>query len=472
MAEAILDALGPVLTRWTMGASALSNAPDAWASAVAGDAAEAELRLLALSSQYLGMAVAAEPQGLLRTLADLPALALPTLSPTLRPLAQRVLRAAQGPARSALPHFLAARGWTLHPADWMPSANDDEAPEVYSPWRDWTVAASGEARTAGAPRELTADNWEDYWPAERKTALAELRARDPAAARAVLEVKLAAESADARLRLLEVIATGLSDADAPFLEALAASDRAPKVKALAASFLARLGHGDFDGEDVVELAGFFSVQTKGLLRRARVIEFLNQKTGAQVQRRGMLFGQVEFGAFAAALGFDQDALIEAWPWEADRNADGALLGMIARSASDPLVVRTVERVVQRDGIGIGGLAMLAPRLTSAQRAWAAALLLQSNHAHFTAALDIAHGRARIDDPLALPAGKRLVAMLTRAEARPGDGADELAAIGLLASRTGAERTLERLTRAGMLHADPRLDMLRLNAALEDKGETG
>ena len=121
--------------------------------------------------------------------------------------------------------------------------------------------------------------------------------------------------------------------------------------------------------------------------------------------------------------------------------------MIARSASDPLVVRTVERVVQRDGIGIGGLAMLAPRLTSAQRAWAAALLLQSNHAHFTAALDIAHGRARIDDPLALPAGKRLVAMLTRAEARPGDGADELAAIGLLASRTGAERTLERLERA-------------------------
>jgi hypothetical protein len=29
--------------------------------------------------------------------------------------------------------------------------------------------------------------------------------------------------------------------------------------------------------------------------------------------------------------------------------------------------------------------------------------------------------------------------------------------------------MERLARAGLLGADPRLDMLRLNAALEDRG---
>ena len=49
---------------------------------------------------------------------------------------------------------------------------------------------------------------------------------------------------------------GLSDADSPFLEGIAANDRAPKVKAFAASLLARLGHGAAVGEDIAELPAF------------------------------------------------------------------------------------------------------------------------------------------------------------------------------------------------------------------------
>ena len=468
MADSILDALGPVLTRWTMGASALSSAPGDWRGALGNDPVEGELRLLALSGQFLGVTVVTEPEGALRALPDLPDLALPCIPAALRPLAQRAMAAAQGQMRSLFPHFLAARGWVMHPADWMPSANDDDAPEVYAPWRDWAVATtSGEVR-ARPVDALDANNWDDHWPAERRTALAELRARDPAGARALLEAKLAGESADARLRLVEVMAGSLSEADVPFLETVSASDRAPKVKALAASLLARLGHGG-GGEDVAELAGFFTVQTKGLLRRTRVVQFLNQKTPAQAQRRLALFEAVDLGAFAAALGFDDEALFDAWPWRTDHRADRALLTMMARSGPDALIARAVDSAARRDGIGAAGATILAPRLAPGARARAAVQLLQSGQAHFGMALEISRGAARIDDPLATPVGLQWLAALAKPDAKSSEGADQLFALGLLASRTGARRALDRLTAAGLLQADPRLDMIRLNAALDDKG---
>ena len=43
------------------------------------------------------------------------------------------------------------------------------------------------------------------------------------------------------------------------------------------------------------------------------------------------------------------------------------------------------------------------------------------------------------------------------------------ALGLIASRAAARQALERLNGAGLLQGDPRLDMLRLNAALDDNG---
>ena len=470
MAEDILDALGPALTRWTMGAGAAAGAPAAWRAALGDDAAEAELRLLALSSQFLAVAVVAEPQGALRALPDLPALALPSLPATLRPLVQRVMQPGQAQMRRYLPHFLAARGWVTHPGDWMPAAHDDDAPEAYAPWRDWSAAAaSGEAVSTRSAAALTVENWDDHWPAERKVALAELRLRDPAAARGVLEAKLAGEGADARLRLLGVMENDLSEGDIAFLEAVAAGDRAPKVKALAASLLARLGRSDAGGEDIAELASFLALHTKGLLRRTRVIQFLNQKTSAQIQRRGVLFEQADFAAFAGALGLDGDALLDAWPWNADPRADTALLAMIARSGSDAIVIRAAGDVVEQAGVGLGALALLTPRLSPGQRAQTAAGLLQSADASFALALEVARGVARIDDPLATPAGRQLLELLARPEARPGDGTDELLALGLLASRAGAQRTLERLANAGLLQADPRLDTIRLNAALDDQG---
>jgi hypothetical protein len=95
--------------------------------------------------------------------------------------------------------------------------------------------------------------------------------------------------------------------------------------------------------------------------------------------------------------------------------------------------------------------------------------LNAHGIRFEAAQAMAGPAARLDDPLSAPAGKALLAALRRDDAKPSDFGGDLHALGLIASREGARRSLERLTAAGLLQGDPRLDMLRLNAALDDRG---
>ena len=468
MAEAIYDAMGAVLTRWTMG-SAAAPAAAIWGAELGTEPAEAELRLLALSGQFLGVAVTAEPPPELRALPDIPALALPTMPEALRPLVRRILAALKDTQSKAdLLDFLAARGWTTHPAEWMPTASDDDTPDVYAPWRDWAgIAASSNVVRRQAGDRLTADNWEDFWPAARKVALAELRRRDPAAARAVLEAKLASENADVRLPMLSQLAAGLSEADIPFLEGLAANDRAPKVKALAASLLARLGKGAAVSDDIAELAGFFSVKMKGLLRRSRVIQFENVKTPAQVHRRAALLESADIASLARALSLTPQELVDAWNWDVDRQADAALVGLVARTGTDSLVAQTAEAASQ--GNASFFLATLTPRLAPGQRSELAEKVLRIHSFSFDMAKTIVGGTARLENLLTAPAGAALLAALRRDDAKPSDGLAELFALGLIASRAAARQTLERLNGAGLLQGDPRLDMLRLNAALDDNG---
>lgn len=470
MAEAIFGAMGEILTRWTMGSPA-APAASIWSAELGNEPAEAELRLLALASQFLDVAVTAEPPATLRVLPDVPVLALPVVPEALRPLVRRILALLKEASRKAeLLGILAARGWTVHPADWMPALNDEHAPDVYAPWCDWAaMAASSSVTRQKAKDQLSAENWQHFWPAARKVALGELRHRDPSTARQLLETKLADEGADTRLRLLAILSIGLSDDDAPFLESIVASDRAPKVKALAASLLARLGRGPSAGEALAEIAGFFSVKMKGLLHRVRVIEFTNVKSPAQRQQRAALFERVDLASFAKALGLAPHDLITAWSWDVDQQADAALVGLVAQTGTDELVARTAEAMSQHDGSGL--LVALAPRLAPDQRSELAEAVLRTRGLSFETVKAIAAGAARLDDPLSAPAGTALLAALKQDEAKPSEQLAELFALGLIASRAGAHRALERLYGAGMLQGDPRLDMLRLNAALDDNGAT-
>ncbi|OLF11269.1 DUF5691 domain-containing protein [Actinophytocola xanthii] len=75
--------------------------------------------------------------------------------------------------------------------------------------------------------------------AERLAVLAAVRRADPAAGRRLVERTWADEQAAARAGLVDALATGLSEADEPFLES-ALDDRAATVRAAAAALLDRL----------------------------------------------------------------------------------------------------------------------------------------------------------------------------------------------------------------------------------------
>jgi hypothetical protein len=468
MAEALLPALAPVLTRWTMGGSAAAVAPADWRGALGAEAGEAELRLLALAGQLLGALTVVEPLGDVQMLPDIPALAKPPLDPEQRPRARRLLLTLRETGqRRALLDLLDRRGWTVHPGDWMPGINENDLPEVYWPWQDWVARAGPQGMDI--EEDISAETWDQFGPAARRGAFAALRRRDPTRAAAVLAAKIASETPDGRLLFLDMLAAGLSAADAPVFEALA-NDRAPRVKIRAAALLARLGQGDAGSEDAAELAGFFAVKIKGRLRKSLEIAAQELKTPTQRNRRTVLMDSLTFGAMSQALNLTPEELIEAWPWGGDVQADHALAAMIERSAADAVVLFAAEAMTAQGTINLHGLYPLLPRLPAAWRRRLALKVLATSGGAFMQALAIAGSDGEIDGVIATSAGQVLLSQLAdRSDGKRTDHAIELLALGLLASQAAAVQALEKLAGAGLIASDPRLDMLRLNAALDSKG---
>lgn len=344
---------------------------------------------------------------------------------------------------------------------------DEDVPAVYAAWQDW-AAAAGSASVA--PETLSIENWDEFAPAARHAAFAALRKQDPAQASLLLMDKIAGESADRRLRLLETLATALSDVDRPLLERLT-GDRGARVKELAIALLARLGHGGGGDEDGMDLAAFFTIQTKGLLRRTRVIVPEALKTPARRNRRATLFETLSYDGFAQALGLSATDLTAAWPWGQDLLGDQQLAAMAARSGSDTIVDMIADAASVASTIDAQTLVELSPRLTPYRRRQVATRLLGAQDSSFATALAIVGGDGGIDEATRTAAGTALLGLLASEDARPGDHADALLALGLIASRSAARQALDDLAAAGLVASDPRLDMLRLNAALDTRRPT-
>lgn len=467
--EAIFDTLEPVMTRWTMGGPASSLAPHNWQGGLQGqNPEESELRLLALAGQYLGLCVAPTPPGGLTALPDIPPLALAVLPDSLASLARRCLKALkESQAQRDLVCLLAARGYAVHPADWMPSRQDDAVPDAYAPWRDWAERVAGSStQRHDSHDELTEANWADWWPAARRIALARIRAQDPARATALLAARAAGEGAEVRLKLIECLRTGLNAADIPYLESLS-SDRAPKIKALAASLLARLGHGSGNDADAAELAGFFAIQTKGLLRRTQVLTAHKIKTPAQRSRRSALLAQVDFDSLARALGVSSEALVALWPFGEDAHADHEFVASAEQSAAAPVIDALFARLMAEPKILVPAILALKPRLDTDRCRAFAQRLLGAAGSRFADALAIAGAGAELDQIMETRAGKALI----DAVSGPQDIAPDIRALAAIASQSAARAALDQLSHAGLTASDPRLDLLRLNAALNHHGAT-
>lgn len=474
MTPATVEALERI---WAGGGRARDAATPEWREAI-GDAPglepdEAELRLLALAGQAARMTLrAASDDAPARP--DLPRLALPTLPDAVRPRFRDAVAASQAPHLAV--ELLAARGWSAHPLDWMPSPKGTHAPAPYRPWVEWL------ASEAEAAEVLTEETWDELTPAPRRMMLYDLRVSDPDAARAVMEARLASRPAEERVELVATMRAGLSEADAEYLRTLL-GDRSGKVRAEATRLLATLNADEAGETDAEAIRAVIDVRTRGLLRRSKSFRPSKGARGSDLARIGTLHDALRdatLSGVAAALDTTAQAFASGWEWgECDPRHDFMVAALIARTGADA-DVRTalepalacaetsdalielapridafgwrmfIERTLStgRDGRGSTGLVGTLMRVPESVRLLGAA-------------------GADVIERSALLA--RLVAYEAEREGHDRRPADALAFLGLVADRDGAARALREMEAVGRPLADPELALLRLNATLPHQG---
>jgi hypothetical protein len=178
----------------------------------------------------------------------------------------------------------------------------------------WADRQKPEAETQSYfdPEVLDESNWEQA-TLSRRVVYLEQRRRDRAdAARALLESTWSQEAADARFRLLQALQTGLSMSDQAFLSTLE-KDRAPRVRALAAKFLASLGAGGANPALGACLERIKQSKS-GLLRKRTALQLeLPANVKDQTASRWILqtFTDVSFTELAGAFQLTEEEFIEA-----------------------------------------------------------------------------------------------------------------------------------------------------------------
>jgi hypothetical protein len=178
----------------------------------------------------------------------------------------------------------------------------------------WADRQKPEAETQSYfdPELLDESNWMQAALSRRVAYLEERRRDDANAARALVESTWAQEEADARFRLLQVFQTGLSMSDQSFLSTLD-KDRAPRVRALAARFLARLGASSENPALAACLERIKQSQS-GLLRKRTTLQIeLPANVKDQAASRWILqtFADVSLGELAGAFKVTEKELIDA-----------------------------------------------------------------------------------------------------------------------------------------------------------------
>jgi hypothetical protein len=270
----------------------------AGAAGAAADAADSAVRLGGVAGRYSGVLDGTDAAGTVLDAAALvsagqragmpvaegvrgPAAADPDTGPELSRRAASVVRRAMAAEPGVLADLLAAagrRGYRV-PAPMLPGLLDLAGRDVslrpavagvlgsrgrwlahYRP--DWQrVAETGVARVPDDPAI-----WETRRRDERRGYLAQLRARDGAAARELLAAGWDRETGDDRAGLLLVLADELSLDDEEFLDA-ALADRKGAVRDEAARLLARLPGSAFSRRAADRAAGLLRVERHALRRR-------------------------------------------------------------------------------------------------------------------------------------------------------------------------------------------------------------
>jgi len=215
------------------------------------------------------------------------------------------------------------------------------------------------------------------------------------------------EDADVRFRLLQVFQTNLGMADEPFLTSLA-KDRAPRVRTLAARFLARLGASSTNPalEACLER---ISEHQSGLIRKRTNLQMelpANVKDQAAAQWILQTFSEVSFGELAGAFKLEANELIEA------AAKDEPLLLALAFMATNDRRLDLLEAVVSTlpsawERMFEAGLDTLGA-MTEAERQRWGEILLQPYGKDLPAAYPLWDWVHRITDVEASPAAMSMI----------------------------------------------------------------
>jgi uncharacterized protein DUF5691 len=206
----------------------------------------------------------------------------------------------------------------------------------------WADRQKPEAETQSYfdPELLDENNWA-LATLSRRVAYLEQRRRDKTdSARILLESTWSNEEAEARFRLLQALQTGLSTADQAFLSTLV-KDRAPRVRTLAAKFLARLGAGG-ENPALRECLARIKQGQSGLLRKRTALQLelpANVKDQAAWRWVRETFSELSLSELASAFQLTEERFIEA------ASKDEALLLALAILATDERRLDLLELVV-------------------------------------------------------------------------------------------------------------------------------
>lgn len=219
------------------------------------------------------------------------------------------------------------------------------------------------------PELLDESNWTQATLSRRAAYLEQRRRDDADAARALVEAIWAQEEAEARFRVLQAFQTGLSMADQPFLSTLE-KDRAPRVRALAARLLSRLGTGAENPALAACLERIKQSQS-GLLRKRTTLQLeLPANVKDQTASRWILqtFTDVSFAELTGTFKITEEELIEA------AGKDEPLLLALALMATNERRLDLLELVVANlpnawERLLEGGLDTLGTMTESERQRW-------------------------------------------------------------------------------------------------------
>jgi hypothetical protein len=259
-AAALLDATALMVAARRAGARAAAGV------ACPGPAAEdTAAELPARAADLLEQACLADPALLTSLLTMAAGLGYRAPAPLLPALLDAAVK--DHALRPPVAAVLGARGRWLagYRGDWR-SVADAAAPGPAGPGTAGSGAGGPGAGGPGADGPGAAADgpaaWETGRRPERRSHLTALRARDPAAARALLAAGWSAETADDRAALLGVLALGLSAADEEFLERVL-DDRKASVRAAARRLLAQLPGSAFTRRAVQRATALLRLEQHG-----------------------------------------------------------------------------------------------------------------------------------------------------------------------------------------------------------------